>query len=173
VNTPVWQVVAETETDTRNLGKSFASVLNTSESHHDAASGQVLVVFLHGDLGTGKTTFARALIQSLGFEGRVKSPTYGILETYAAGGWQIIHLDLYRIEEPEEVEFLALADQFGKQTLLLVEWPAKAEAVLPAPDLELRFTHNESRHTIECFTHSDSGIELANNVLRHFHHPCS
>jgi tRNA threonylcarbamoyladenosine biosynthesis protein TsaE len=155
------------------LGRSFASALGAGEPHQDTASGQGLVVFLRGDLGTGKTTFARALIQSLGFEGRVKSPTYGLLETYAAGGWQIIHLDLYRIEEPEEVEFLALADQFGEQTLLLVEWPSKAEAVLPAPDLELRFTHNEDRHTIECYTHSDSGIELANNVLRDFHHPGS
>ena len=73
-----------------------------------------LVLYLRGDLGAGKTTFARAYIHALGYQGYVKSPSYGLLETYEAGGFNILHLDLYRIEDPEELEYLALRDLFGE-----------------------------------------------------------
>ncbi|MEJ8567628.1 tRNA (adenosine(37)-N6)-threonylcarbamoyltransferase complex ATPase subunit type 1 TsaE [Elongatibacter sediminis] len=100
------------------------------------------VIYLSGDLGTGKTTFARALIRSLGYRGRVKSPTYGLLESYRLPGRTVLHLDLYRIESPAEIEYLALPDLFGDDGLLLVEWPERGEGFLPAPDLELRFDYD-------------------------------
>ena len=88
------------------------------------------VVWLQGDLGAGKTLFARAFIHALGYEGYVKSPSYGLLETYRAGGLQILHLDLYRIEDPEELEFLAIRDLFDEATVLLVEWPDRGGNLL-------------------------------------------
>ena len=98
-----------------------------------------LIIWLKGDLGAGKTTFARSLIQALGYEGRVKSPSYGLLEQYQAGRWQVIHMDLYRISDPSELEFLALEDLLDEASLLLIEWPEKGEQCLPQPDFIFEF----------------------------------
>jgi tRNA threonylcarbamoyladenosine biosynthesis protein TsaE len=98
-----------------------------------------LVVYLRGDLGAGKTTFARALIHALGYAGRVKSPSYGLLETYTAGAFNILHLDLYRIEFPAELDFLAIRDLYDENSLLLVEWPERGRGFLPPADLEMHF----------------------------------
>jgi len=98
-----------------------------------------LVIWLEGDLGAGKTTFARGLIQALGHKGRVKSPTYGLLEQYLIGSLQVIHMDLYRIAEPGELEFLGLEDMLDVQTILLVEWPDRGGLWLPGPDFRFEF----------------------------------
>ena len=120
-----------------------------------------LVIYLQGDLGAGKTTFARAYIHALGFSGYVKSPSYGLLETYEAGGQTILHLDLYRIEDPEELEFLALRDLFTGQTVLLVEWPDRGRGNLPEPDLLLLFAENDESRFVACHPHTDRGREVA------------
>ncbi len=99
------------------------------------------VVFLIGDLGAGKTTFARALLGALGVDSRIKSPTYSLIESYAAGNLAIHHLDLYRIADAGELEWLGLADLMAEPYLLLVEWPEHARAALPRPDLILRLAH--------------------------------
>jgi tRNA threonylcarbamoyladenosine biosynthesis protein TsaE len=105
-----------------------------------------LVVWLEGDLGAGKTTFARGLIQALGYQGRVKSPTYGLLEQYQLEGTQILHMDLYRIGEPEELEFIGLADLLDNQTILLIEWPDKGGKWIPEADFVFKFAyHAEGR----------------------------
>ena len=95
------------------------------------------VVFLHGDLGAGKSTLARAWLRALGVTGAVRSPTYTLVEPYAlAAGGRALHLDLYRIGAPGELEFLGLDDPAGV-ALWLVEWPERGAAALPAPDLEV------------------------------------
>jgi len=123
------------------------------------------VIYLRGDLGAGKTTFARAYIHSLGFSGYVKSPSYGLLETYAIGGQKVLHLDLYRVEDPEELEYLALRDLFDAESVLLVEWPDRGGYFLPKPDLVLDFGENDETRFISCRVHSDRGRKLAEKVL--------
>ena len=112
-----------------------------------------LVIWLEGDLGAGKTTFARGLIHALGHKGRVKSPTYGLLEQYQVGPVQVIHMDLYRISDPGELEFLAVEDLLDEQTILLIEWPDRGEGWLPEPDFRVEFLYaaqGRDLHWIAC-----------------------
>jgi len=102
-----------------------------------------LVIWLEGDLGAGKTAFARALIHALGYKGRVKSPTYGLLEHYQLASLQVLHLDLYRIGDPGELEFLGVTDLLDDQTILLIEWPERGEGWIPKPDFIFRFAYAE------------------------------
>ena len=92
------------------------------------------VTYLSGELGAGKTTFARALIQSLGYVGNVKSPTYTLLETYEAYNLQIVHFDLYRLEDPEELHALGYRELISEADLVLVEWSQKGGSLIPAAD---------------------------------------
>jgi len=131
-----------------------------------AASVQAPVaIYLRGDLGAGKTTFARAFIHALGYPGYVKSPSYGLLETYQAGDSNILHLDLYRIEDPEELEFLALRDLFNDQSVLLVEWPDRGEHYLPEADLVLDFDENHETRFIRCRFFTPQGKTLWDKVF--------
>lgn len=123
-----------------------------------------LVIYLQGELGAGKTTFARALIQSLGYPGRVKSPTYGLLESYQVGSFDFLHLDLYRIENPGELEYLAIADQFSENGILLIEWPQKAPSALPPADIRLIFKENGLDRSVQCEAASASGRALVEKL---------
>jgi tRNA threonylcarbamoyladenosine biosynthesis protein TsaE len=99
------------------------------------------VVFLRGELGAGKTTFARALLRALGVGERVKSPTYSLLERYAVNGRDAFHLDLYRIADAGELEWLGLDELDAPETIVLVEWPERGRGALPTPDLEVALEH--------------------------------
>lgn len=106
------------------------------------------VIHLHGDLGAGKTTFARALLAALGIGARIKSPTYSLIESYEVGGLHIHHLDLYRIAAPDELEFLGLSDLAAGRFLLLAEWPERGGDALPSPDLVVHLAHAGNRRRL-------------------------
>lgn len=96
-----------------------------------------LVVYLNGDLGAGKTCFSRSFIQEFLPEARVKSPTYTLVESYQTENLAIHHFDLYRLCDPEELEFLAIRDLLTPPFITLIEWPAKGSGFIPKADFEL------------------------------------
>jgi tRNA threonylcarbamoyladenosine biosynthesis protein TsaE len=118
------------------------------------------LIFLSGDLGAGKTTLARGFLQALGHAGKVKSPTYTLVEPYRLGARALYHLDLYRVADPAELEYLGLREMLGEDALLLVEWPERAGDWLPEPDLRVRLAVLPGARRVHCTAGSDRGAEI-------------
>jgi tRNA threonylcarbamoyladenosine biosynthesis protein TsaE len=115
-------------------------------AHADLQWGAA-VLYLQGELGAGKTTCVRSLLRALGVEGAVRSPTYTLVEVYELAAGSAVHVDLYRLAGPAEVEDLGLRDHLDGDCLLLVEWPDRGGAALAPADLELRLSYDrEARH---------------------------
>ncbi len=115
------------------------------------------VVFLRGELGMGKTTLARSVIQTLGHRGAVKSPTYTLVEPYELPSATIYHFDLYRLGDPEELEFMGIRDYFNADCLSLVEWPERGAGFLPQADLVVTIELNGDGRCIHINAETVSG----------------
>ena len=119
---------------------------------------------LHGDLGAGKTTLVRAFLRALGFAGRVVSPTYTLVERYDLSGRHIAHYDLYRLNDPEELEWMGAREDFSRDTLCLVEWPERGAGMLPPADLELHLLHEGESRRAQFQAHGNVGEVWLNKV---------
>lgn len=120
-----------------------------------------LTIYLHGDLGAGKTTLVRGLVHALGYAGKVKSPTYTLVESYEISNevcnFNLYHFDLYRFNDEEEWDAAGFRDYFNAQSVCLIEWPEKAENILPTPDMNVIFTIKSSGRSLNVSAHSALG----------------
>ena len=120
---------------------------------------------LEGPLGAGKTTFVRHLLHAMGVEGRIKSPTYAVVETYELDHQAISHFDFYRFDDPQEWEDAGLRELFGAAGLKLVEWAEKADPLLPVPDLRVTITpHGEALRAVRFDAMTLVGLQMLENL---------
>lgn len=126
------------------------------------------VVYLVGDLGMGKTTLSRGVIRAAGHQGNVKSPTYTLVEPYEQEGGIIYHFDLYRLMDPEELEYMGIRDYFSDTSLCLVEWPDKGDGLLPEADLLVMLEMSGEGRTISWTAQTQKGRIAADNLNQQF-----
>ena len=135
---------------TREIGATLAVALTRVQ--------EPFVIALEGDLGAGKTTLVRGVLNSLGFPGHARSPTYTLIEPYETRERCVYHLDLYRLTDPSEVEALAIRDLLQSRALFLIEWPERGVGALPAFDLTIRIAYfGESGRELVFVPHSNLG----------------
>lgn len=135
-----------TEEATIEFGKQLATQLK-----------QGCVVYLHGELGAGKTTLVRAVLQGLGYSDRVKSPTYTLVERYDVNEKTVFHFDLYRLTDPEELEFMGIRDYLDSSALVFVEWPERGTGFLAPADIDINLAYQQDGRRIECVGLTDKG----------------
>ncbi|MFN3234906.1 MAG: tRNA (adenosine(37)-N6)-threonylcarbamoyltransferase complex ATPase subunit type 1 TsaE [Gammaproteobacteria bacterium] len=121
-------------------------------------------LYLKGELGAGKTTFVRGLLRGLDYEGRVKSPTFTIVEPYTLKQGTLYHMDLYRIVDPEELNYLGLDDYFSRENICIVEWPEKAGESLPRPDILLTLDFCDEGRDVVCEAFSEKGQSVLEKI---------
>ncbi len=148
----VWLATAE---DTAALGVRLAS-----------ACREGLIIFLSGELGAGKTALARAFIGAMGYQGRITSPSYALVESYRSPSRSIFHFDLYRLAEPEELEFIGVRDYMEPDAVWLVEWPEHGAGVLPPPDLEIALRYAQPGRYADLRPSSESGRKLLERLQK-------
>jgi tRNA threonylcarbamoyladenosine biosynthesis protein TsaE len=115
---------------TEAAGSDLAGLINER-------SPEFLCICLEGELGAGKTTFARGFMRGFGHTGRVPSPTYTLVEPYQCGAYTVCHMDLYRLQDGAELEYLGISEMTGPGHILLIEWPSKAADSIPNKDLQV------------------------------------
>ncbi|ONF44937.1 tRNA (adenosine(37)-N6)-threonylcarbamoyltransferase complex ATPase subunit type 1 TsaE [Marinobacter lutaoensis] len=146
----------ENEGETEQLGRELARRV--------ADSGRGLTVFLDGDLGMGKTTLSRGIMRGLGHQGAVKSPTYTLVEPYEHLAPPTYHFDLYRLGDPEELEYMGIRDYFAGDNLCLIEWPERGQGLLPEPDLEIHLERRDHGRSVVIRARTDRGAHLMNEL---------
>lgn len=147
------------ETQLLQFGHNLAQILQkqlekNAENH--------LVLYLKGNLGAGKTTLTRSIVNAFGHQGNVKSPTYTLVEEYTLPPYTLYHFDLYRLSDPEELEFMGIRDYFRPQTLCLLEWAERGQGMIPTADLVIQIDYANTGRNIQLQAKSSQGIETLN-----------
>jgi tRNA threonylcarbamoyladenosine biosynthesis protein TsaE len=135
------------EVATVAIGDSLAKVLQWQIEQGQAQKS--LVVFLNGDLGAGKTTLTRGFVRGMGHQGNVKSPTYTLVEPYELSPWQVYHFDLYRLSDPEELEYMGIRDYFADNCCCFIEWPEKGAGLLANADIIINMVYQGEQRVID------------------------
>ena len=150
------------EAATVAVGDNLAKVLHWQLEQQQTQ--QTLVVFLNGDLGAGKTTLTRGFVRGMGHKGNVKSPTYTLVEPYELPPWQVYHFDLYRLADPEELEYMGIRDYFADNCCCFIEWPEKGAGLLANADIIINMVYKGEQRMIELQASSSRG----ESVLQQF-----
>ena len=160
------QIDIADEHDMLTFGAHLAGCINCSVDPHDAchAGNTGAVIFLHGELGAGKTTLVRGFLRGLGYRGKVKSPTYTLVESYQIGSCQAYHFDLYRLTNPQELEYIGLRDFLENAAIFLVEWPERGVGHLPQPDLDIHINYVGTARQIVLMSHSVRGTKIHERI---------
>jgi tRNA threonylcarbamoyladenosine biosynthesis protein TsaE len=154
------------EEGTNALARMLAPLLCGQAGGRDAheAGGRI---HLHGDLGAGKTSFARAFLRAAGITGRIKSPSYSLLESYNLFNLYFYHLDFYRFTDPREWLDAGFRDILQKDAVVLIEWPERAAGVLPPPDLDIFLQYADPGRQASLHAHSDRGRLWLKTITPH------
>ena len=139
-------VYLDNELDTVELGRRLAAIITPP-----------LILNLSGELGAGKTTLSRGLIQAFGHEGAVKSPTYALVEPYELAGVDLFHFDLYRLSDPEELEYMGIRDYFTENSICIVEWPDRGHGAIPDADISCHIKYVGEGREVEIVSGSEKG----------------
>lgn len=153
------QFISDTEA-MYHFGKRLVQALNHIQS------SKAIVFYLNGDLGAGKTTLSRGIIQALGHQGNVKSPTYTLVEEYHLPSKTVYHFDLYRLSDPEELEFMGIRDYFSTPCLCLIEWSEKGKGLLNNPDLILQINYQNTAREIILTAQSNIGEQIIRQLFK-------
>ncbi len=121
---------------------------------------QGAIIELHGDLGAGKTTLVRGVLHAYGHTGAVKSPTYTLVEPYHYHGMDIYHFDLYRLGDPDELEYMGIRDYFREQSLSLIEWPQRGQGMLPVADIKIQLSYLQHGRDVMIDSQNTRGDEM-------------
>ena len=122
-------------------------------------------LYLKGELGAGKTTFVRGLLRGLGYQDKVKSPTYTLVEPYNLKKFPIYHFDLYRFKDEYEWDDAGFREYFNKASICLVEWPEKAGRILPEPDISIELSHESFGRHIHLISYTPLGTECLKAII--------
>ncbi|WGE89636.1 tRNA (adenosine(37)-N6)-threonylcarbamoyltransferase complex ATPase subunit type 1 TsaE [Actinobacillus arthritidis] len=146
-----------TEEQMLMFGQQFAQ---TIKSYLQQNTEHSLVIYLNGELGAGKTTLTRSIVHTFGHLGNVKSPTYTLVEEYHLPPFSLYHFDLYRLSDPEELEFMGIRDYFRPQTLCLLEWAGKGKGMIPDADVLVQIDYADKGRNLTLIPQNETGKQI-------------